>query len=295
MRTPQPQARVRWRRALCALLVASGCDASPAPPPAPLTDAAFCAAARLPGLVALHSELATVCHGRDQAADSIEDLRCELIRVREDGSTERLADGVRAAWPLGGTRQLRWAADGSLAIHDGGAVTEIAAYADQPSLSPDGRTVAFVEPVDPEHGAALGVPTQIASVDLGNLTRTVRSDDEDASAPIWLSEGRDLLVLSTQFGMASVVRLRESGAAPARLTNLEHRTQDTVPPPSDQSVWHEGTLVYADSERLYALDLEAGTTTVLGPGSWPRLGTDGAVLAAAPERCPVRYFTGASP
>ena len=276
-------------------LLAVGCEATPgASTDIRLGERAYCAAARLASLSDLYGDLVTLCAPEERSADGTDAHGCRLLRVREDGTTEELATGVRAAWPLGGARRLQWTEEDALEIVDGASVQRIADYAEQPTLRADAHAVAFVEPLLEDHRGQLGVPTQIVVVDLRNLSRVTVSDDEEASRPIFIPASEDLLVLSTRFEMASLVRVGPSHA-PIRLTNLEHRTQDTVPPPSDQIAWHEGALVYSDSETLYTVDIATGTTRALGPGAWPRLAADGSILAAAPERCPVRYLGGEAP
>jgi hypothetical protein len=187
--------------------------------------------------------------------------------------------------------------DERLVLHDGRReIRELASWAAEPSLDVAGARVVFVAPLEGAERAEIGEPTRLVSLEIASGRRTTLSNDETASAPIFVPDGSAVLFVTTASGVASIARVAASGGEAQVLTNegLLDMGQGYVPPYDTELAWSGDTLVYAalsrdDRSELWALDVRTGEASRVGEGAHPMATDDGGIVVrdAADGRCPV--------
>jgi hypothetical protein len=273
----------------------------------PASDAerdAYCGVTARADLDVWIGDFVTLC---DEPRDEQELATCSAGRVAEGAVIE-----VAWASSLGVIRVLP-AADGNfvallrderlvLTRNDGSIDRELAAWANDPWISEDGLRIAWVGLADGVEAWDFGVPTAILAQDLSEATPTVVTDDALASTPRPIPGTRDILYVSSEGGVASIW-VGGPERAPTRLTNVGLTTigPEFVPVPDRELAWSQGVLFYsADDEnnehRIWRLSLVDGVVTMLGPGSWPRINSNGWVLARQTEgECAASYSERGAP
>lgn len=292
------------RSLLFALFLSLGAACTPTAAPVSGSLAEYCAVATRSGLSGWSGDVVTICDGPPAASDHEAPSACALFRVAGAELTPiALPDGVEARLALsaGGKLVVLTTDERLLYGPPAGPLAELSAWAAEPALSEDGARVAYVALADGFTEPELGVPTQIVVHDLAADRREVVTTDELASAPVPVPGSREVLFVSTQTGVASVWRAAPGGAA-TQLTNvgMTRLEQGFVPVPDRQLAWTGASeLVFTaryEDDRIWRLDL-SGVAEELGPGAWPRLRADGAVLArnGSGEGCALTYLDGRTP
>lgn len=255
---------------------------------------AYCAVARRTDLASWVGDVATFC---EMAG---EDTLCAASR---SGASLVALDltGIRRVLPAEGNRLVVSFDDDRLALTsaDGTVERELASWASDPWVSPDGTHIAWVGLPDGVEAWDFGVPTVLVTQTVDATERTVLvADDELASSPRPVPGTEEVLYVSVRTGLASYW-IAGPGHAPRQLTNVgvTEVGQDSIPVATTQLTWSDGALFFAsDDQRVFRLTLD-GMTTEVGPGSWPRIRADGSVVAlqTAGSACAAVYPAGGTP
>ena len=259
--------------------------------------ASYCELAARADLAALTGSSAVVCdamgEGSDEALPS-----CRVLVADASGAvSETELDGAVAALRAADGRFVVLTSDERLVLHDGRReIRELASWAAEPSLDAAGGHVVFVAPLEGEERAELGAPTRLVSLEITSGRRTTLSNDDTASAPIFVPDGSAVLFVTTASGVASIARVAAAGGDAQVLTNegLNDLGQGYVPPYETELAWSGDTLVYAalsrdDRSELWALDARTGEASRIGEGTHPMAPGEGGIVVrdAADGRCPV--------
>jgi hypothetical protein len=257
----------------------------------------YCELAARPDLAALTGSSAVVCEamaeGFDEALPS-----CRVLVADASGAVSATElEGAVAALRAGDGRFVVLTSDERLVLHDGRReIRELASWAAEPSLDAAGSRVAFVAPLEGAERAELGEPTRLVSLEIASGRLTTLSNDETASAPIFVPDGSAVLFVTTASSVASIARVAVAGGEAQVLTNegLLDMGQGYVPPYDTELAWSGSTLVYAALSRderseLWALDARTGEASRVGEGTHPMATDDGSIVVrdAADGRCPV--------
>ncbi len=284
----------------CALL---GCGRKPAGdatanfegPPVPvahealvLTTGDYCRIVAQPGLAHWDRDVITTCPG---AGAGNEGAGCRVAEL--GGATPRAVDvpTVRLALRADGHTLVVLHTNGALTWRDtSGRETPIAAWASEPSVSPDGVRVAFVTlgegVVAPRDGHFVpGTATRIVVHDLRDGRVRVIADDTSASTPWVVPNSDDVVYVSSRSGLASI--WRGNGEYEIQVTNIgvEAGDQGVLPTFGRHAVWvsEARRLVFeasAPSNSVWSYDVSRAAVESMGPGGWPQIGANGTVLAA---------------
>lgn len=301
-------------------LAASGCatGARPSPVGADVVfgESAYCDVARLPGLVDWSGGVATACPGLDPAEldpDAIDGSACRVwMADGAGGLVETEITGARTAQGVGDGAIVVWGWDGRLVLHErDGRTRELAPVAADPWLDVDEGAVAFIAPLPGATSLEPGDDRRVMRVELRGPAPGPDQElgielvtDATASSPVPVPGSRDVLYVSAAGGVAQIVRVGPTDITPLTNVGLEDVGMGFVPVYGRELVFAEGgaRLVYvADYEvdMLWSLDLRTGEAEELGPGRFPALASDGAVLAqnesASDASCALRYLAGGAP
>jgi Tol biopolymer transport system component/DNA-binding winged helix-turn-helix (wHTH) protein len=97
-----------------------------------------------------------------------------------------------------------------------------------PSVSPDGRLLAFVRLSGAKTGDVYVLPLSGANLD-GGQARRLTFDGADAGSPVWTSDGLELIFSSNRGGRHELWRLKASGSAkPVRVNGMGEDAADLV-------------------------------------------------------------------
>ena len=271
--------------------VTANFEGPPAPPPRdPLrfTAAAYCRIVAQPGLTHWDRDLLTTCPDSRDVDDGASCTVAELV----DGMPRDVdVPDVHLALRADGGQLVILHTNGTLAVRTAsGTETQIAVWAAEPNVAPDGARVAFIGLGDnmtaPSEGLLEpGIATRVMTHDLRDGTKRVIADDAEASTPFLVPDSDDVVYVSSRSGLASI--WRGNGEYEVQVTNAGLQSGDpgVLPTFGSRAVWMPGarTLAFEASTTesvVWTYDVLLGTLEPLGPGTWPQLGTDGALLAA---------------
>lgn len=252
--------------------------------------------AALPGVVALHRDVALVCEAapaHSDAADAIPD--CDAALVGADGAATPLGRGnLLAAQRLAPGRLLLLTRDLRLLSRDeqDGHEQLLARAAADPRVGDDGRIVYTELPAGTTE-LTPGLPGRIVLLDLARGTRRVVTEDRAASSPFVVPGTDEVLFVSARTGIASLwlaapAQPPRQLTAARQLTNIGLTRVDArfVPVPRGELAFAPGgrqavyTASYGGAHELWRLDLDTGAAERLGPGRFPRF-VDATLVAAA--------------
>lgn len=282
----------------------------PPPPPAlaafRIDGSAYCRTVGQPGLAHWDRDLLTTCPDAIALDEGAPCTVSELV-----GGTARAVDipDVRVALrALAGIVVLK--TTGALVLRSpSGDESEIAAWASEPSVAADGVRVVFVTVAEgtdlpTEPFAEPGTPLRIVLHDLRDGAVRTITRDPDASAPYAVPGSDAVVYVSSRSGMASI--WRSNGQHESQITNLglDSGDQGILPTFDSNIVWvpATGTMVFQvdDAESsVWQYNVARSVVEPLGPGAWPQLASDGALLAtnglSSDPACAVRYLSGGEP
>jgi hypothetical protein len=293
---------------LALALVAGACGGNGGGGPSTAELEAYCAVARNAELESWVGDIVTLC------APGVEEglVTCTAGRVGTGGAITAIDLGtleVRRVLPASGGRFVVSLADERLALvrADGSIERELAGWASDPWISADGERVAWIGLPDGVTAWDFGVPTVVAAQRLGDSARTIVSEDAEASAPRLVPGSDEIVYVSTRTGLASLW-VAAPGRPPTQVTNvgLTEMDQRFVPPVGRELSWGGGTVYYSvsgdslprgGSDSVWRIVVGTGEAAEVGPGSWPRLRSDGAILAITSEasECAAVYPPGGTP
>ena len=299
--------------ALLLLLSAASCatGARPAPVGTDVVfgDAAYCDVARLPGLIDWSGGVATACPGLtfdETDPDVVDGSSCQVwVADGSGGLVVTEIVGARAAQGLGDGRIIVWGWDGRLSLAErDGSSHELAPVAADPWVDFDDGSVAFIAPLPGSDTLEPGDDRRVMRIDVGSGEELELVTDATASSPVPIPRSADVLYVSSASGIAQIVRVGPEEITPLTNVGLTDVGMDFVPVYGRELVFTDGgtRLVYAadyEVDEIWSLDLTTGEVENLGPGRFPAIGSDGAVLAqigSAPDAsCSARYLDGSAP
>jgi len=293
--------RVRVLLAVSLALVA--CQSSDAPggalPTYDVEATAYCRVVAQPGIVSWQRDLVTRCDGLGAPGETLG--ACTVSVASGDGSLHPVSGvtGAQLALRVADDGMVLLTDAGQLVLQHGSTMRAIAAWAADPSASPDGTSVAFLALPDGTTEWTEGVPTHVALLDVATGAVTAIAADELASNPYPVGDG-SVLFVSTRTGVASLWRGR-AHEEPTQLTNvgLDRVDASFVPVPTRDLVWLPGahTVVFGAHygvDEIWKVDADSGEAERLGPGTLPQLTASGAVLAettmTSDANCASRYL-----
>lgn len=256
--------------------------------PAGLSMDGLARVAATPGVVALDGDVALVCPVVGAGTDSGTSGGCDAAIVDPAGALRGLGrDDLAAAVRIDPDRIVVLTVDHRLVILGGaGGERELSARAADPRAAGPGRVV-FTELRGDGIGIDPATTGRLVVMDLDRGTRRVVTDHPMDSAPFAVPGSDDVVFVSARTGLASVW-LAQPGRPPRQLTNVGRRRVDAefVPVPGRELAWLPGTRIaiftaHYGAPALWALDIDTGRASRLGPGRLPRAQGAGVIAVDA--------------